>query len=55
MMYVDVFFTFNIDLELKLTFSQGHKWFFQDYAIGGCHFILGIEPLQLNLDTGRSI
>ena len=56
---VDVFFTLNIDLELKLTFPKVTKdRFFQHYDIGGYHFVLSIETLliePLNLDTGRSI
>ena len=34
---VDVLFTFNNDLDLKLTFFQGHKIFrfFQHYTIDG--------------------
>ena len=43
--YVDVLFTFNFDLSLKLAFSQ----YFLHNFIDGYHFVL-IEPLQLNLE-----
>ena len=41
---VDVLFTFNFDLELKFTFSQGFRIlrFFEHYSIDGYHFVLNI-------------
>ena len=43
--YVDVLFTFNFYCDLRLTFSQGHKILkcFQQYAIDGYQFVLGIS------------
>ena len=57
---VDVLFTFNFDLDLKLTFLQGHKILFKHYAIDGYHFVLSVSiiTMKLNLDNhdnGRSV
>ena len=39
---LDVFFTFNVDVVVKLSLSQCHKilTFFQHHAIDGYHFVL---------------
>ena len=55
---VDVIFIFNIVLDLKLTFIQGYKIDFCNImpltdATSYSAYLL--EPVQLNLENGRSV
>ena len=56
--YLDVLFTFNFDLDLILTFFQGHKdlYFFNFMPLTGTTSYSAdlIDRLQLNLDNGWS-